>query len=150
MPAQILAGTCEMAAAVNGGAAGMPTRIAPADNVNHLLCAQPLPFAFFYPQQKTNGPHSVLFGWGVNYSPLPHMNNSFHTMVLSGLGTTPLPALSLLTSPAHTGSCGGVSIDTSTPDLCMKQLKALHDKECVISSSRLNPQFALNLIVCPH
>lgn len=43
---------CETASpnlVVNSGAAGMPPRIAPADNVNHLLCGEPLPIVFFYP-----------------------------------------------------------------------------------------------------
>lgn len=31
----------------------------------------PSPLFSFTPQQKTNGPHSLLFGWGVNYHPLP-------------------------------------------------------------------------------
>lgn len=31
----------------------------------------PSPLFSFTPQQKTNGPHSLLFGWGVNYRPLP-------------------------------------------------------------------------------
>lgn len=34
---------------LNSRAAGMPPRIAPADNVNHLLCGEPLPIVFFYP-----------------------------------------------------------------------------------------------------
>lgn len=34
---------------LNSRAAGMPPWIAPADNVNHLLCGEPLPIVFFYP-----------------------------------------------------------------------------------------------------
>lgn len=48
--AKTRAHTCDMALPYfNSRAAGMPPQIAPADNVNHLLCGEPLPIVFFYP-----------------------------------------------------------------------------------------------------
>lgn len=39
-------------------------------SITHCV-ENPSPLFSFTPQQKTNGPHSLPFGWGVNYRPLP-------------------------------------------------------------------------------
>lgn len=39
-------------------------------SITHCV-ENPSPLFSFTPQQKTNGPHSLLFGWGVNYRPRP-------------------------------------------------------------------------------
>lgn len=72
-------------------APGMPAWSASADNVNHQLCGGPLPIVFFYPQQKTNGPHSLLLAEVLIIVSCPY-EQQLQTMSLSG-PTHTLPGL---------------------------------------------------------
>ena len=104
----------------------------------------PSPLFSFTPQQKTNGPHSLLFGRGVNYCPLPIWTTAPYNSPVRPRHNSP----SLVFSADICCSCG--AIDTSTWSMHETQLKAFRDKGCVISSSRLDLEFAVRLIVCQH
>lgn len=67
------------------------------------------------PQQKTNGPHSLLFGWGVNYRPPGPYEQQLQTITLSGSRQEPsLPGFLCWYHLLHAG------LLTPKPDLCMK------------------------------
>lgn len=112
-------------------------------SITHCV-ENPSPLFSFTPQQKTNGPHSLLLGWGVNYRPLPIWTAASDNSPVRPPAQRTLPGLLCW---YHLLMQGHWHLNLI---YAWNTIKASGDKDNVISSPRLVSVFALRLIVCQH